>query len=172
MMKLAMIVAMAKNNVIGLNNDMPWHLPADLQWFKKTTLGSPIIMGRKTYDSIGRPLPGRLNIILSRDTELEIEGCSVVNSLEDALQTAKDADNSKDEIFITGGAHLYNEYLSQVDTLYLTLIDTELAGDTFFPDYTKYNWQEMQRIEDPADDKNPYALTFLKLERIKTECSE
>ena len=81
MMKLAMIVAMAKNNVIGLNNDMPWHLPADLQWFKKTTLGSPIIMGRKTYDSIGRPLPGRLNIILSRDTELEIEGCSVVNSL-------------------------------------------------------------------------------------------
>ncbi|MCL4162276.1 UNVERIFIED_CONTAM: hypothetical protein GTU68_009340 [Idotea baltica] len=170
-MKLAMIVAMAKNNVIGLNNDMPWHLPADLQWFKKTTLGSPIIMGRKTYDSIGRPLPGRLNIILSRDTELEIEGCSVVNSLEEALQTAKDADNTKDEIFITGGAHLYNKFLADTDTLYLTQIDAELDGDTFFPDYTKYNWREVQRDEHQADDKNPHSLTFLKLERIRTEKS-
>ncbi len=167
-MKLAMIVAMANNNVIGLNNDMPWHLPADLQWFKKTTLGSPIIMGRKTYESIGRPLPGRLNIILSRDTELEIEGCSVVNSLEDAIKTAEEADNTKDEIFITGGAHLYNKFLAEADTLYLTLIDAELEGDTFFPDYTKYNWQEKQRIENPADDKNPYALTFIKLERLRT----
>ena len=87
-MKLAMIVAMANNNVIGLDNDMPWHLPADLQWFKKTTLGSPIIMGRKTYESIGRPLPGRLNIVLSRNTELTIDGCSVVNSLDGALQAA------------------------------------------------------------------------------------
>jgi len=174
-MKLAMIVAMANNNVIGLNNDMPWHLPADLQWFKKTTLGSPIIMGRKTYESIGRPLPGRLNIILSRDTELKIDGCTVVNSLEEALKTAKEADNSnntKDEIFITGGAHLYNKFLEEIDTLYLTQIDADIEGDTFFPDYTKYNWQEKQRIENPADDKNPYALTFLKLERLKSEVSE
>jgi len=171
-MKLAMIVAMANNNVIGLNNDMPWHLPADLQWFKKTTLGSPIIMGRKTYESIGRPLPGRLNIILSRDTKLKIDGCTVVNSLEDALNIAKEADNSKDEIFITGGAHLYNKFLADVDTLYLTQIDAELEGDTFFPDYTKYNWQEKQRTETPADDKNPYALTFLKLERLKSELAE
>ena len=171
-MKLAMIVAMAKNNVIGLNNDMPWHLPADLQWFKKTTLGSPIIMGRKTYESIGRPLPGRLNIILSRDTELKIDGCTVVNSLEDALKTAKEADNSKDEIFITGGAHLYNKFLADVDTLYLTQIDAELEGDTFFPDYTKYKWQEKQRIKIQADDKNPYALTFLKLDRLKVEHAE
>ena len=174
-MKLAMIVAMANNNVIGLNNDMPWHLPADLQWFKKTTLGSPIIMGRKTYESIGRPLPGRLNIILSRDTELKIDGCTVVNLLEEALKTAKEADNSnntKDEIFITGGVHLYNKFLEEIDTLYLTQIDADIEGDTFFPDYTKYNWQEKQRIENPADDKNPYALTFLKLERLKSEVSE
>lgn len=170
-----MIVAMANNNVIGLDNDMPWHLPADLQWFKKTTLGSPIIMGRKTYESIGRPLPGRLNIVLSRNTELTIDGCSVVNSLDGALQAAIDADSSnepKDEIFITGGAHLYNKFLADTDTLYLTLIDAELDGDTFFPDYTKYNWQEVQRIEHPADDKNPYALTFLKLARIRKELSE
>lgn len=179
-MKLAMIVAMAKNNVIGLDNDMPWHLPADLQWFKKTTLGSPIIMGRKTYESIGRPLPGRLNIILSRDADLTIEGCTVVNSIEAAMQIAEDANNNSDntdatdtkihdEVFITGGSHLYNTFLEQTDTLYLTLIDAELTGDTFFPDYTKYNWQEISRNEHPADDKNPYALTFLKLERIKAE---
>ena len=163
---------MAKNNVIGLDNDMPWHLPADLQWFKKTTLGSPIIMGRKTYDSIGRPLPGRLNIILSRDTELTIEGCTVVNSLEDAMRAAEDTDSSKNEIFITGGAHLYNKFLDETDTLYLTLIDAELTGDTFFPDYTKYNWQEIERTERPADDKNPYSLTFLTLERVKAEVLE
>jgi len=171
-MKLAMIVAMAKNNVIGFENDMPWHLPADLKWFKKTTLGSPIIMGRKTYESIGKPLPGRLNIILSRDTDLEIEDCTVVNSLDDALKTAKHADNTKDEIFITGGAHLYNTFLADVDTLYLTLIDAELEGDTFFPDYTQYDWQEKQRSEHPADDKNPYSLTFLKLERVRSESAE
>ena len=168
-MKLAMIVAMAKNNVIGLDNDMPWHLPADLQWFKKTTLGSPIIMGRKTYESIGRPLPGRLNIILSRDTDLVIDGCTVVHSLEDALKTANEADNTKDEVFITGGSHLYNKFLAEADTLYLTQIDAELEGDTFFPDYTKYNWQETKRIEHPADELNPYALTWLKLERLKSE---
>ena len=174
-MKLAMIVAMAKNNVIGLNNDMPWHLPADLQWFKKTTLGCPIIMGRKTYDSIGRPLPGRLNIILSRDTELRIDGCTVVHSLEEALEVAEVDDNpnnTKNEIFITGGAHLYNKFLADVDTLYLTKIDAELEGDTFFPDYTQYNWEETQRIENPADDKNRYGLTFLKLERLESELTE
>lgn len=171
-MKLAMIVAMAKNNVIGLDNDMPWHLPADLQWFKKTTLGSPIIMGRKTYDSIGRPLPGRLNIILSRDTELAIEGCTVVNTLEDAMKTAEAADSTKDEIFITGGAHLYNKFLEEIDTLYLTLIDAELTGDTFFPDYTKYKWKEIERTERPADDKNSHSLMFLKLERVKSEVAK
>ncbi|MGK0270631.1 MAG: dihydrofolate reductase [Cocleimonas sp.] len=175
-MKLAMIVAMAKNNVIGLNNDMPWHLPADLQWFKKTTLGSPIIMGRKTYESIGRPLPGRLNIILSRDTELEIDGCTVVNTLKDAIKIAEEANNAsdktRDEVFITGGAHLYNKFLADADTLYITQIDAELEGDTFFPDYTKYNWQEKQRIEHAADEQNSYPLTFLQLERLRSESCE
>ena len=175
-MKLAMIVAMAKNNVIGLDNDMPWHLPADLKRFKATTLGNPIIMGRRTYESIGRPLPGRLNIVLSRDTDLEIDGCTVVNSLEEALRTAKEAnstsDNPKEEIFIVGGSHLYNKFISEIDTLYLTQIDAEIEGDTFFPDYTKYNWQETQRIEHPADESNQYALTFLKLERLKLEEAE
>jgi dihydrofolate reductase len=162
-MKLSMIVAMAHNRVIGLDNKMPWHLPADLQWFKKTTLGSPIIMGRKTYDSIGRPLPGRLNIILSRNTELEIEGCTVVNTLSDALDAAKGAD----EVFITGGAHLYEKFLQDADCLYLTMIDADLAGDTFFPDYTQYAWKEIDRIDNPADENNPYPYSFVTL--IRTE---
>ena len=158
-----MIAAMAKGRVIGLDNKMPWHLPADLQFFKKTTLGSPIIMGRKTYDSIGRPLPGRLNIVLSRDKKLSIEGCSVVHSLEQALQTAKGAD----EVFITGGAHLYNKFLADADRLYLTLIDEDFEGDTFFPDYTQYQWREIDRVENSADEKNPYPYTFLTLDRIR-----
>lgn len=158
-----MIAAMGKNRVIGLSNKMPWHLPADLQFFKTTTFGSPIIMGRKTYDSIGRPLPGRLNIILSRNKNLEIEDCTVVNSLKDALIVAKDSD----EVFITGGAHLYNKFLGDADRLYLTLIDEEFEGDTFFPDYTKYQWKEVRRVTNPADVKNPHPYTFVTLERLR-----
>jgi len=160
-----MIAAMGKNRVIGLDNKMPWHLPADLKWFKKTTLGSPIIMGRKTYDSIGFPLPGRLNIILSRNKQLKIKGCSVANSLEEALNLAKSEDNPSDEIFITGGAHLYNKFLNDADRLYLTLIDEEFEGDTFFPDYTKLNWQEIHKIKHSADQNNPHDYTFLTLDR-------
>jgi dihydrofolate reductase len=164
-MKLSMIAAMGRNRVIGIDNEMPWHLPADLQWFKETTLGCPIIMGRKTYDSIGRALPGRLNIILSRNPELEIEGCSVVNSLEDAMLSA--ADTEADEVFITGGSHLYNNFLEVADALYLTLIDADFAGDTYFPDYTQYQWNETQNIHNIADEKNPYPHTFVTLERIR-----
>ena len=159
-----MIAAMGKNRVIGKDNDMPWHLPADLQHFKKTTLGCPIIMGRKTYDSIGRPLPGRLNIILSRNAHLEIEGCSVVNSLDDAIDLAEKTDAS--EIFITGGAHLYNKFLEDADCLYLTLIDEEFEGDTYFPDYTQFVWKEVEREEHKADEKNPHAYSFITLDRI------
>ena len=156
-----MIAAMGRDRVIGLCNKMPWHLPADLQWFKKTTLGSPVIMGRKTYDSIGRPLPGRLNIILSRNTKLEIQGCTVVNSLEAALLAAKGAE----EVFITGGAHLYEKFLGDADRLYLTLIDADFEGDTYFPDYTQYKWHEIERLENAADENNPYPFSFVTLER-------
>jgi len=164
-MKISMIAAMGNNRVIGLNNTMPWHLPADLKWFKNTTFGCPIIMGRKTYDSIGFPLPGRLNIILSRNKELKIKGCNVVNSLEEALQLAKQEDNPSQEIFITGGAHLYNKFLNDADRLYLTLIEEDFEGDTFFPDYTQLNWHEVDKITHPADDKNPYSYTFITLDR-------
>ena len=159
-----MIAAMGKNRVIGKNNDMPWHLPADLQHFKKTTLGCPIIMGRKTYDSIGRPLPGRLNIILSRNVDLVIDGCTVVNSLEDAMALAEKTGAS--EIFITGGAHLYNKFLENADRLYLTLIDEEFEGDTYFPNYTQLDWNEIERDEYQSDEKNPYDYTFVTLDRL------
>lgn len=158
-----MIAALADNRVIGKDNKMPWHLPADLQYFKKTTMGSPIIMGRKTYASIGRPLPGRLNIILSRDKSLQIEGTTVVSSLENALSTASGAD----EVFITGGSHLYNTFLEKTDRLYLTLIDAEFEGDTFFPDYTQYNWKQTHKQMHTADDTNPYPHTFLTLDRLR-----
>ncbi len=159
-----MIAAMGKNRVIGKDNDMPWHLPADLQHFKRTTLGSPIIMGRKTYDSIGRPLPGRLNIILSRNTKLKVEGCSVVNSLDDALVLANETEAK--EIFITGGAHLYNKFLENADRLYLTLIDEAFDGDTCFPDYTQGDWQETSQENYQADDKNPHDYSFVILDKI------
>lgn len=166
-----MIAAMGKDRVIGKDNKMPWHLPADLQHFKQTTMNCPIIMGRKTYDSIGRPLPGRLNIILSRDEALHIDGCVVTNSIDDAISIAnKSLDESistQGEIFITGGSHLYERYLEQTDRLYLTLIDEEFVGDTFFPDYTQYDWKEIERVDFQADEKNPHAYSFITLDRLR-----
>jgi dihydrofolate reductase len=166
-MKISMIAAMGIDRVIGLNNKMPWHLPADLKWFKQTTLGSPIIMGRKTYDSIGFPLPGRLNIILSRNKHLKIKGCRVVNSLDDALRLAKAEDTDSKEIFITGGSHLYDKFLPDADRLYLTLIDEKFEGDTYFPDYSQFEWNEVDKTEHLFDDLNPYSYTFLTLDRVR-----
>ncbi len=161
-----MIAALGQNRVIGKDNQMPWHLPADLQFFKKTTMGSPVIMGRKTYDSIGRPLPGRQNIILSRDKDLKIDGCVVVDSLQAALKIAADVKQAA-EVFITGGAHLYDKFIHQADRLYLTLIDQHFEGDTFFPDYTQYKWKQVQKMTHQADEKNPYPYTFLILDRLR-----
>ena len=161
-----MIAALAKHRVLGKDNKMPWHLPADLRFFKKTTMGCPIIMGRKTYDSIGRPLPGRLNIILSRDKELYIDGCTVVNSFDKALLTAQEQAGNAEEVFIMGGSHLYNAYLEKIDRLYLTLIDEVFEGDTFFPDYTQYKWKQIQKITHSPDEKNLHAYTFLTLDRL------
>lgn len=169
---LSMIAAMGKNRVIGKDNEMPWHLPADLQHFKKTTMHSPIVMGRKTYESIGRPLPGRLNIVLSRDPELKIEGCSVAHSMDEALLIANtdassDNGNKNNEVFITGGAYLYEMFLDKADRLYLTQIDEVFSGDTFFPDYTRLKWKEVARRNYPADENNPHAYSFVTLDRIR-----
>lgn len=130
-MIISMIAAMAKQRIIGKDNQMPWHLPADFAWFKRCTMGKPVVMGRKTYDSIGRPLPGRLNIVISRDESLVIEGVTMANSIAHALALAGDAD----EVMIIGGGSIYAECLPKADKLYLTFIDATIDGDTQFPDW-------------------------------------
>jgi len=162
-MKVSMIAAMAEDRIIGLDNKMPWHLPADLQFFKRVTLGKPVIMGRKTYQSIGRPLPGRKNIVLTRDTELVIEGVECVQTLEQAMKLVGDVE----EIMIIGGATIYEQFLAQADRLYLTFIDLKTAGDTQFPDYeATAQWQELDREAHQQDEKNAHNYQFVTLDRV------
>ena len=158
---LSMIVAHADNRVIGKDNDMPWHLPADLAYFKRTTLGKPIIMGRKTYESIGRPLPGRKNIVISRDEEYRAEGFEVVGSVEAALALVSDVE----EVMVIGGGAIYKHCLSAAQRLYITHIDANIAGDTYFPEYDLNEWQLAVSEVKAADEKNNYQLRFNVYER-------
>jgi len=161
-MMLSIIVAMANDRVIGLNNQMPWHLPADLAWFKKNTLNKPVIMGRKTFESIGRPLPNRHNIIISRTPQhSDNENITWVTSLEQAL----DLTQHNEEVFIIGGGNIYLQALPKVARLYLTHIDAKLDGDTRFPKYHPEKWQHVFVESHQADDKNPYQYTFEILQR-------
>ncbi|MGR9087161.1 MAG: dihydrofolate reductase [Gammaproteobacteria bacterium] len=157
-MKISIIAAMASNRVIGLNTKMPWHLPADLKRFRKITMGSPILMGRKTFESIGRPLPGRTNIIVSRNPEYRREGCLVLNDLETAIKTGC---RMAREIFVIGGSDLYESVLPRAHTLYLTKIRKDFQGDTFFPDIDPGNWFETENevIEDDPDVDFVYSFT-------------
>lgn len=159
-MIISMIAAMAQDRVIGKDNQMPWHLPADFAWFKRCTIGKPVVMGRKTYQSIGRPLPGRTNIVISRDSSLSIEGVTVVASIEQALAAAGDVE----EVMIIGGGSIYQHCLAQADKLYLTFIDAKVEGDTQFPDWG-YAYQETYREAYAADEKNRYDMQFVVLEK-------
>ena len=154
---ISLIAAMAKNRIIGKDNQMPWHLPADLGHFKAVTLGKPIIMGRKTYESIGRPLPGRTNIVMSRNKDYKLEGCETVTSLEDAIKLVQDVD----EIMIIGGGFLYTQCIPQADKLYLTFIDLDVEGDTQFPPFEDLNLTELKREKHLKDEKNPYDYEFV-----------
>jgi len=165
-MKISLIVAMASNRVIGLNNKMPWHLSADLKKFKKITMGSPILMGRKTYESIGRPLPGRTNIIISRNIDYQQNGCVVFNDLKTALEKASE---NTEEIFIIGGSDLYQSILPIADTIYLTLINQEFQGDTFFPEIELNDWSEVEREDITDDSEATFNYSFLKLEKTITD---
>ena len=136
---LALIAARARNGVIGLDNRMPWHLPEDLAYFKRVTLGKPVVMGRKTFESIGRPLPGRLNIVVTRNPGWQAAGVQVAHSLDAALALAAEA--VPEEIMLIGGAELYRQALPQADVLYLTEIDAEFAGDAFFPEVDLARWR-------------------------------
>ncbi|MEG9532425.1 type 3 dihydrofolate reductase [Mannheimia sp. HC-2023] len=161
-MKISVIVARTKNKVIGKDNQMPWHLPVDLAWFRQNTVGKPVIMGRKTYESIGRLLPKRPNIILSR-SGFEVEGAYSATSLEQAVELAKSFANS-DEIMIIGGGELFKQALPTADTLYLTEIQAEIEGDTFF-EFDEENWQLVEEKWSEIDENNPYRCRFMVLKR-------
>jgi dihydrofolate reductase len=168
MMQISMIAAMANNRVIGADNSMPWHLPADLKHFKKTTLGKPIIMGRKTYVSIGKALPGRLNIVVSSDIHLTLTDATVVHGCEQAIDVAADYCRRQNvenpEVMIIGGGTIYEHFLVFCHRLYLTHIELEVDGDTYFPDYAAwYNWQEIDNEAHQSEPLNPYTYRFITL---------
>lgn len=161
-MIISMIAAMAANRVIGRNNKMPWHLPADLKHFKQVTLGKPVVMGRKTFESIGRVLPGRRNIVISRSLPDDPKGAEWVQSLDEALTLLGGAE----EIMIIGGGEIYRQCLSMASRLYLTEIDLITEGDAFFPDYHSVaQWQLSSDVLHLADAENPYQCRFITLER-------
>jgi dihydrofolate reductase len=159
---LSIIVAVADNGVIGSGNQLPWRLPDDLKRFKALSLGKPIVMGRKTFDSIGRPLPGRLNIVISRQPGLQIAGCSVVTSLDEAIAAAQPVP----EIVIIGGADIYRQILPRVQTIHLTRVHAEIAGDVVFPKLNEQEWREVAKEYHPADERHAHAFTFSTLERV------
>lgn len=161
---ISAIAAMAENRVIGIDNQLPWHLPADLRHFKQLTTGHAILMGRKTYESIGKPLPNRLNLILTRDPNYKAAGCLTVTSLENALHQAT-ADKRTD-LFIIGGAQIYRQLLPNAYRLYLTIVHQQMKGDALFPEINKEEWREIEHTRHPADAENEYAYSFMRLERV------
>jgi len=161
-MKISLIVAMASNRVIGANNKMPWHLPADLKRFRQITWDAPIIMGRNTHESIGKPLPGRANIIITRNLGYQAPGCTVCHDPQSAKELAC---QTADEIFIIGGAKLYQTFLPCADTLYMTKINKAFSGDTRFPLWPEHDWHELERDDVFADPAVDFDYSFMKYTR-------
>ena len=163
---VSLIVAEAHDRVIGRSNDLPWYLPADLKRFKELTTGHSVVMGRKTYDSIfarlGKPLPNRTNIVITRNPEFGAEGVMVARSLPEALEKAGDG-----EVFVIGGASVYKEAVVMADRIYKTFVDTDISGDAFFPEMAESEWKEVQREHHMADEKNPYAYDYVTFERVR-----
>lgn len=162
MNQISIVVAISENNAIGKDNQLLWHLPADLKHFKNITTGHTIIMGRKTYDSIGKPLPNRRNIIITRQKDLNLEGVEVVNSLEEALSLSKD----EEEVFIIGGAEIYKQAVAVSHRIYLTRVHQEFEADAFFPELDDESWEEVEKVDHLPDEKNKFAYTFSTLERV------
>ncbi|HDY86024.1 hypothetical protein LCGC14_0815270 [marine sediment metagenome] len=162
-MKLAIIVATDEQGLIGKDNDLPWKLSADLQYFRRVTMGKPLIMGRNTHESIGRALPGRKNIIVTKNQSYQAEGCTVVNSIDAALLACENVD----EVMVMGGASLYQQLLPTADKLYLTHVHASLEGDTYFPDWNENEWSEIIREDHLADEKNEFDYSFVVYDKIK-----
>jgi dihydrofolate reductase len=159
---------MSQNRVIGRNNKLPWYLPGDLKYFKQATMGKPIIMGRKTWDSIGRPLPGRMNVVISRNPEWEAPaGTTPAKSLDEALIKAEAQAEIEDreEVMIIGGGQIYTEALPMVDRMYVTQVHAEVEGDAFFPEVNWDEWEEIGREDFSASDNNPYDYSFVVYQR-------
>jgi dihydrofolate reductase len=157
----SLVVAMSRNRVIGRDNALPWRLPADLAFFKRVTLGHPVIMGRRTYESIGRPLPGRLNIVVTTQRDYEAPGCVVVHSMEEAYRAA----GSAKEVSIIGGSTIFEAALPEADVIYLTEVNADVPGDAYFPLFDRSKWQETVLETHLPDDRHAYPFRILKLER-------
>ncbi len=162
-MIVSLIAAVARNNVIGVGGDLPWRLPGDLAFFKRTTLGHPVIMGRRTWNEVGRPLPGRTNVVLTRDSTFEAPGARVVSSLDEALAPWRD---SEEEVFVIGGGEVYRLALPVAGRLWLTRIHAEVPGDTTFPEWSESDWRRVWSEEHSADADHPWPFTFEKWERV------
>jgi dihydrofolate reductase len=160
-MRISLIVAMDRNGVIGAGGRLPWRLPADLRRFKAITMGKPIVMGRRTHESIGRPLPGRENIVVTRDRDFRAPGCTILHGVDAVLEHCRGAE----EIMIMGGAELYRQLLPEADRIHLTEVHADLAGDTSFPPWNREDWREISREDFPADERNEFPYSFVVLER-------
>jgi len=161
MTHLSLIVAMDENRLIGNDNQLPWHLPADLAFFKRTTMGKPIIMGRKTFESIGKALPGRRNIVITRDPDFTASGCEIVNSIDAALHCCA----ADEEVMLIGGASLYQQTIDQATRMYITRIHHRFEGDTWFPEFEHGDWQIENQEDFDADQSNAPAYSFVKFVR-------
>lgn len=166
-MKLALIWAMSNNRTIGRNNALPWHLPEDMKYFKRVTMGKPIIMGRKTWESIGRPLPGRTNIVITRDRNFHADGIKIVHTLDEAIALAEKISfiDGAEEVVVIGGAEIYALSLPKADRLYMTQVHADVEGDAHFPEFNINEWREIARENHNSSETNPYPYSFLILER-------
>ncbi len=162
-MIVSIIVAMDRKAGIGFDNKLPWRLSADLKKFRELTMGHHIIVGRRTFESIGRPLPGRRMIVVTRDGNFKAEGCDVAHSIEDAMELARE--RAEIEVFICGGAEIYAQSIAIADRMYLTFVDAEVEADTFFPEFDEREWIEQESFYQAADEKNQYPFTFKLLVR-------
>lgn len=161
MMGLTFVWAMSSNRVIGVNNKLPWHLPADLAFFRRNTTGKTVLMGRNTYESIGKPLPNRHNVILTRNLAYTAEGCTVIHTIDEAVRLSE-----KEEVMVIGGADIYKQLLPYADRLLVTEIEAIFEGDTYFPEFPLEEWNLVERIRGIQDEKNHYPHQFLVYERV------
>jgi len=164
-MKISLVVAMTRHHVIGCDNGLPWRLSADLKHFKAVTLGKPVLMGRRTYESIGKPLPGRTNLVLTRDTGWNAEGVIAVHSIDEALSRVRDAE----EVAGIGGAEVFRLLLPMASLIHLTWVEADVAGDTWFPPFEQSQWRETSSRRAQADERNAYDMTFVTLERVSAD---